>query len=274
MKKLKIGTVYNIKLFILLLNIIGVFNVVSQSLGRDLGVESGDTLIDRLYYNRYHSNNTKYLVWLLVLIPVFICIPCLIWVWCSDHCFQMLKYRSNMKAIKEKKLLNEIIMSSLNDNIMNKEFSSSIGSVPSTVSTNVESRVPSLSHIPPIHAQTHPPQHSSPHYQHVPYQQPSPGIHKTMEMSFTPPNTTVASHPTYIQSSPSYIPGYHPHHLAQPVTSIIDDNYVNKRPFNCGASASPLFEDDIGTTHCECNNHNSNVIYNEGCSCNRVDIPL
>ncbi|KAH8740332.1 signal peptidehypothetical protein transmembrane domain near N-terminus [Cryptosporidium ryanae] len=276
MKKSRIGIANNIT-FVLLLNLIGLFGVICQFVERDLGVESGDTLIDKLYYNRYHSNNTKYLVWLLVLIPVFICIPCLIWVWCSDHCFQMLKYRSNMKAVKEKRLLNDIIMSSLNDNIMNKELSSSVGSIPSTASTNIGNSIPSSSHIPPIHhIQTHPPQNCSLQYQSVPYHQPSLGIQRTMEMSFAPNAAApVVPHPTYIQSSPSYIPGYHPNSVAQqPAINMVDDGFSGQFPCKHGLSSSALFKDDINTTHCECNHNNGNVVYNEGCSCNRVDIPL
>ncbi|OII74766.1 uncharacterized protein cubi_00319 [Cryptosporidium ubiquitum] len=187
-------------LVLISLNIIGY--VLSQNVETEDKLSRSSHLADRIYYNRYHSNNAKYLVWLLVLVPVFICIPCLIWVWCSDHCLQILKYRSNMKVLKEKKLMNEIILTNLSDSIFNKELPGGNSSLP---------------HPPP----------PLPHQ--IPIPQPQPNFPPQMGVITSPPPVPVPPTPTpfpqltpqpvllegsqyssviptHVQLSPSYIP--------------------------------------------------------------------
>ncbi|TRY53252.1 putative signal peptide-containing transmembrane associated protein [Cryptosporidium tyzzeri] len=203
MINLKLHTTRFLILVLVILSNIG--ELLSQDVETENKSSKYDHIVDQIYYNRYHSNNAKYLVWLLVLVPVFICIPCLIWVWCSDHCLQILKYRSNMKVFKEKKLMNEIILTNLSDNILNKELNASNSSLPSM---EVPHSMP-----PPI------PHPSQPQFHHQmggvmpqppPIPQPLPSSHPqilSQPIIGGPQQNPIL--PTHIQSSPSYIPNLH-----------------------------------------------------------------
>ncbi|OII71101.1 hypothetical protein cand_026590 [Cryptosporidium andersoni] len=83
-----------------------------QTLGKDNIMQR---IKNDIYRNRYQVTNTKYLVWLLIIIPVAICIPCLIWVWCNDQCIQFIYYRDRKRLAKEQRIINEIIDNSLSN---------------------------------------------------------------------------------------------------------------------------------------------------------------
>ena len=171
------------------------------------GTNTTESIADKIYDNRYRSNNFKYLVWLLVLLPVIICIPCLIWVWCSDQCLQLMRYRNNMRIAKEKKIMNEIILSSLSERAMSRD--------PPYINTNRPSVPPHIqpdpSYFPPNYI---PPMQSSPAIPYVNQQvsQPNqqlPYMSGQKPGTIFPPNSYNHVPPVHIQSTPAYIPNLH-----------------------------------------------------------------
>ncbi|KAH8584823.1 transmembrane domain near N-terminus [Cryptosporidium sp. chipmunk genotype I] len=224
MINLKLLTTRFLILVLVILSIIG--EILSQIVESEDKPSKYDHIVDQIYYNRYHSNNAKYLVWLLVLVPVFICIPCLIWVWCSDHCLQILKYRSNMKAFKEKKLMNEIILTNLSDSILNKELAGSNSSLPPMAIP------PSTS--PPLPNQPQP--HFHPQMGGVPPPQshPPPRLLSQPVIGGSQYNSII---PTHIQSSPSYIPNLH---ISGPVNvelpQLVQQDHVHHH-HHCGINS-------------------------------------
>ncbi|KAJ1607148.1 hypothetical protein OJ253_2482 [Cryptosporidium canis] len=214
-------------LFLALVALSVVCHVLTQNIEIEEKPSRTDRLVDQIYYNRYHSNNAKYLVWLLVLVPVFICIPCLLWVWCSDHCLQILKYRNNVKTFKEKKLMNEMIMSNLSDNILNKDLSSSRN----------QPVVPVPVHSQPV--QPHPHQIPIPQPQshfHTPMggMAPPPYHHATQPMMGGSQYSSIV--PTHVQSSPAYIPNLYMHEPVNlELSQCIQNDHIHRHHCELGS---------------------------------------
>ncbi|KAL7069554.1 hypothetical protein ACR3K2_01520 [Cryptosporidium serpentis] len=101
-----------LKYFLFLASIIVTSTLCEQTPGKDNIMQR---IKDDIYRNRYQVTNTKYLVWLLIIIPVAICIPCLMWVWCNDQCIQFMYYRNRKRLAKEQRIINEVINNSLSN---------------------------------------------------------------------------------------------------------------------------------------------------------------
>lgn len=221
-------------LVLVLVSMTLVCHVLSQGVEIEDKLNKPDRLVDQIYYNRYHSNNAKYLVWLLVLVPVFICIPCLVWVWCSDHCLQIIKYRNKMKVFKEKKLMNEIIMSNLNDNILNKNLSMTNQSLPPM--GGMHPPPPPPPPHPPMHQQQSPPHFHSqiggmipPPYSSSTGTQPMP-----QSVLGGPQHNSIV--PTHVHSSPAYIPNLYmsePMNIELPSQLMQNDHIVRHHHHHC-----------------------------------------